>query len=66
METLNFLEQLANNTHYNSAFNGIVDEQTMDIRQAFLKSDSSYIRDRFTNPGILANTTQVVMTTISG
>lgn len=64
METLAFLEELANHTHYNATFNEIIAAQSATIKQAFLENNSSHMKALFSDSAILANTTHVVMTDI--
>jgi hypothetical protein len=60
MDTVNFLEQLANNTSFSEEAHKLISEQPNEIRIAYLENNAEFIKNKFPHVGYLASTTQVI------
>jgi hypothetical protein len=60
MDTVNFLEQLANYTSYSEDAQKLISKQPDEIQKIFLANDTESIKNKFPNVEYLANGTQVI------
>ena len=60
MNTVAFLEQLANNTHHCTAINDLVSKQPDAIQKAFLANDAEGLKKHVSDTEYYANNVAVV------
>ena len=60
MDTVNFLEQIANSTFYGEETHKLISGQPTEIQKAFLENDAELMKINFSNVGYLATPIEVV------
>ena len=60
MDIVKFLEQLANNVHYGKIIVSSFNEQSEEIKKAFLTNDIQLLKKQFQTDEYLAHSTRVV------
>lgn len=64
MDILTLLEHLANNAHYHSTIDQLVNDQPNDIKLAFLTNDASQLKNQLGDTSNLADKSHVVQITL--
>lgn len=60
MKTIDFLEKIANHSHYNTAINELMATQPGSIKDAFMSNDSESLKNQISSVKFFANDCLVV------